>query len=271
MADVSISVMDFAEDIAEPIVPILDALGMIGGDGNDLDLDGWTLEKALGFVKSYQRTTAILSILDMIESLPPSYIMYRNEDGHVTDESSNNSVEEHWYPFLEFGDVEIGLTLNREMKPGILADGTNAQKIFIGLFGKIQGLNVGGHVNLDLALSIPIIKSESDGDGSGNDTFVHKFLFTEDATGEEHLAAVSIQASVRGPSYPQPLTAGSMSCESIDLCLAIGRAGVDIDLNLVNFSVLQVPLRVQPVLVLLLQVPVSLRISINYYPFYLVQ
>ena len=38
MADVSISVMDFAEDIAEPIVPILDALGMIGGEGNDLDL-----------------------------------------------------------------------------------------------------------------------------------------------------------------------------------------------------------------------------------------
>ena len=76
MADVSISVMDFAEDIAEPIVPILDALGMIGGDGDDLDLEGWSLEKALGFIKSYQRTTALLTVLDLIESAPSPIVMY---------------------------------------------------------------------------------------------------------------------------------------------------------------------------------------------------
>ena len=206
MADVSISVMDFAEDIAEPIVPILEALGMIGGDGDDLDLDGWSLEKALGFVKSYQRTTSILSILDLIESLPASYTMYRDGDGHVTDVSSSTSDEEIWYPFIQFsettvGDVEIGLTLNRKMKTDILSDGTNAQQIYIGLFAKINQLSVGGHVLLDINLSIPIIRSESSGNGSldpATDSLDHKFLFMEDApSGEEHLAAISLQASVR--------------------------------------------------------------------------
>ena len=39
-ASVSISVDDFAEDIKGPILPILDALGLIGGNGDDLELGG---------------------------------------------------------------------------------------------------------------------------------------------------------------------------------------------------------------------------------------
>ena len=66
---VSVKVSDFAEDIAEPIVPILDALGMIGGDGNDLNLGDWDLNKAIGFIASYQRTSSLLSIFDLIKIL----------------------------------------------------------------------------------------------------------------------------------------------------------------------------------------------------------
>ncbi|MEC7687626.1 MAG: hypothetical protein VX514_01145, partial [Candidatus Thermoplasmatota archaeon] len=101
---VSVKVTDFAEDIAEPIVPILDALGMIGGDGDDLDLDGWDLNKAIGFLASYQRTSSLLSIFDMIPEPPSIYQMYRDIDGHVTANTSGHSGEtkENWYSLFNF-------------------------------------------------------------------------------------------------------------------------------------------------------------------------
>ena len=46
----SISIDDFAEDIKGPILPILDALGLIGGTGDDLDLGGWNFQKAIDFI-----------------------------------------------------------------------------------------------------------------------------------------------------------------------------------------------------------------------------
>ena len=242
MADVSVSVMDFAEDIAEPIVPILEALGMIGGDGDDLDLEGWDLEKALGFIASYQRTSAILSILDLIESAPTPILMHRSTDGHVTDSSSSGSVLETWYPLLDFneafGHIEVGVTLSREMKSTLLSDGTNAQKIFIGLFARLTGVEIGSpipKVVLDAMISLPLLRVESDSTGGVDSTTMNFLLLEDSIPDEEHHSAISIHGSIRDPSGSD-LSAGTMSCESVDLLLAISRSGVDVDLGLSGFS-----------------------------------
>ena len=99
-ASVSISVDDFAEDIKGPILPILDALGLIGGNGDDLELAGWSFEKAVSFIKSYERTSSLLSILDLLdpEVIPPSFTMYRDTDGHVTPQPSPSAKQEIWQP-----------------------------------------------------------------------------------------------------------------------------------------------------------------------------
>ena len=92
----SISIDDFAEDIKGPILPILDALGLIGGTGDDLDLAGWNFQKAIDFIKSYERTSSLLTIFDFLdpEVIPPSITMYRDDNGHVTSNPSPSAKEE---------------------------------------------------------------------------------------------------------------------------------------------------------------------------------
>ena len=71
MGGVQVSLSDFPEDIVEPMTPILEAIGLVELGGVNLDLNGWDLQKALGFLASYQRTTALISIVDFIDILPP--------------------------------------------------------------------------------------------------------------------------------------------------------------------------------------------------------
>ena len=44
---ISIEPTDFGQDIMDSVSPILGALGLLGADGS-LDINGWSLEKALG-------------------------------------------------------------------------------------------------------------------------------------------------------------------------------------------------------------------------------
>ena len=119
-ATMSISIDDFAEDIKGPILPILDALGLIGGTGDDLDLAGWNFQKAIDFIKSYERTSSLLTIFDFLdpEVIPPSITMYRDVNGHVTSNTSPSAKEETWQPFLNLNDenykVDLGITHHRE-------------------------------------------------------------------------------------------------------------------------------------------------------------
>ena len=62
-ASVSISVDDFAEDIKGPILPILDALGLIGGTGDDLDLAGWNFQKAIDFIPEIQNKPMVITMV----------------------------------------------------------------------------------------------------------------------------------------------------------------------------------------------------------------
>ena len=238
---VSVKVSDFAEDIAEPIVPILDALGMIGGDGNDLNLDGWDLNKAIGFIASYQRTSSLLSILDLIPDPPSIYQMYRDVDGHVTGNTSGHLDEtiENWYSLFNFNlqndaSGEAGITLYRKKKDDILEDGTNCQEMILGLFVKIDGIEIGSSnpVLFDLSVSFPLLHISSDTSG-----IITPTILLNDVISETQRQAVSVQAKIRSSMYGrlEPNDGGNPSCESIQLRLAIGQDGIDVDFCLNDF------------------------------------
>lgn len=240
MSGVQISLSDFPDDIIEPMTPILEAIGLVEGGSEQLDLDGWTLDKALSFITSYQRTTAILSILDFIESIPIPKTMYRDADGHVTDTSSDGSTAETWYSLVNFNhigkNINFGVSLHREKKSDLLPDGTNCQIAFIGLFAGIKGIEVGSTSLLDLDLSLPFIRIES----MPNGTVSKKMLLTENAElDEDSYSSLSIQARLYpDASGSNPVVLGDPNaahCDAITLRLAIGRPGVDIELNLDNY------------------------------------
>ena len=235
---VSVKVSDFAEDIAEPIVPILDALGMIGGDGNDLNLGDWDLNTAIGFLASYQRTSSLLSIFDLIPEPPSIYQMYRDAQGHVTDTPSD--IIENWYSLFNFnlpsGTGEAGLTLYRKKLSTIITeDGTNCQEMILGIFVKIDGIAIGASnpVLLDLSVSFPLIHISSDDSGNLTPTI----LLNDVLSSETQRQAVSVQAKIRSSSGRlEPSSGGNPSCESIQLRLAIGQEGLDVDFCLNDFA-----------------------------------
>ena len=186
MGGVQVSLSDFPDDIVEPMTPILEAIGLVELGDDNVDINGWDLQKALGFLASYQRTTALLSIVDFIDKLPAPMTKYRDLDGHVTDDSSPDSIEEKWYKIFDFdvakGQGSLSLTLHREKKSLTLtADPSqNCQVLYIGIGVEILGIDVGTSLELDLNVSIPVVRIESFADG----TVAYKVLFLSgDATG----------------------------------------------------------------------------------------
>ena len=201
---VKIELTDFAEDIGEPILPILEALGLLDPSGQHLDLDGWNFNKAMNFAKSYERTSAILSILDMLDSTIQSFPMYRNVEGHVTAEYSLNSIEETWYKIMETpigsgGTVlETCITLHRTELVKLLSDGHHCQSLVIGLGLRLLNFRIGATiVSLNLAISLPLFATISDSD----DTIDTMVLLKKDDTAslsteeKQQICSVSIQAS----------------------------------------------------------------------------
>ena len=237
-ATMSISIDDFAEDIKGPILPILDALGLIGGTGDDLDLGGWNFQKAIDFIKSYERTSSLLTIFDFLdpEVIPSSFTMYRDADGHVTSQTSPSAKEEIWQPLFNSNGanyhVDIGVTHHREMK-GPITDGSNSgdhcQVIYLGLFAKLSNIIINNNIKFSADISLPILRSES----TPTDTIDHSFLLFQDDS--EPMAKTSIQLKIE-PSGVNQFEVGDMSCDAIILRLAIGRDGLDVELNLENFS-----------------------------------
>ena len=235
-ATMSISIDDFAEDIKGPILPILDALGLIGGNGDDLDLGGWNFQKAIDFIKSYERTSSLLTIFDFLdpEVIPPSITMYRDANGHVTSNTSPSAKEEIWQPFVNLNEenykVDIGITHHREMKDAeVLPSGDHCQIIYLGLFAKLSDVIINDNINLNAEISMPILRSESTSTNDINHSFL---LFQDDS---EPMAKTSIQLRIE-PHDSNNFSTGSVSCDAISLRLAIGRSGVDVELNLENFS-----------------------------------
>ena len=74
---ISIEPTDFGQDILDSISPLLGAFGLLGSDGK-LDINNWSLEKALGVCGTYERTEFILNLLSGYISTPTS--VYRDVD-----------------------------------------------------------------------------------------------------------------------------------------------------------------------------------------------
>ena len=245
---VQIGLTDFAEDIAEPILPILEALGLLDETGQHLDLNGWNFSKAMGFAKSYERTTAILSILDMLDSTIQSFPMYRNTDGHVTAEFSPNSIEETWYKIMETpieangSVVETCITLHRTELDDTLSDNHHCQSLVIGVGLRVLNFRIGQTiVNLNLAISIPLFAAISESNGNVTTMVLLKKDDTSglDAADAQQLCSVSIQASFshhEGDFLSVNAEVGNAQCKSIDIACAISPVGSDVDLTLVEFS-----------------------------------
>jgi len=245
---VQIGLTDFAEDIAEPILPILEALGLLDETGQHLDLNGWNFSKAMDFAKSYERTTAILSILDMLDSTIQSFPMYRNTDGHVTAEFSPNSIEETWYKIMETpieangSVVETCITLHRTELDDTLSDNHHCQSLVIGVGLRVLNFRIGQTiVNLNLAISIPLFAAISESNGNVTTMVLLKKDDTSglDAADAQQLCSVSIQASFshhEGDFLSVNAEVGNAQCKSIDIACAISPVGSDVDLTLVEFS-----------------------------------
>ena len=246
---VQIGLTDFAEDIAEPILPILEALGLLDPSGQHLDLNGWNFSKAMAFAKSYERTTAILSILDMLDSTIQSFPMYRNTDGHVTAEFSPNSIEETWYKIMETpigsnGSVfETCITLHRtELDDQLSSEQHHCQSLVIGVGLRVLNFTIGQTiVNLNLAISIPLFSAISESNGKITTMVLLKKddINGLDAADAQQLCSVSIQASFShhaGDFLSVNAEVGNAQCKSIDIACAISPVGSDVDLTLVEFS-----------------------------------
>ena len=99
---ISIEPTDFGQDIMDSVSPILGALGLLGADGS-LDINGWSLEKALGVFGTYERTEFILNMLSGYLSMPKS--VYREiTTGLIVKKgelSPNEVREEEWFPISQ--------------------------------------------------------------------------------------------------------------------------------------------------------------------------
>ena len=166
--------------------------------------------------------------------------MYRDVDGHVTGNTSGHLDEtiENWYSLFNFNlqndaSGEAGITLYRKKKDDILEDGTNCQEMILGLFVKIDGIEIGSSnpVLFDLSISFPLLHISSNTSG-----IITPTILLNDVISDSHRQAVSVQAKIRSSMYSRlPNDGATPSCESIQLRLAIGQDGIDVDFCLNDF------------------------------------
>ena len=78
-----------------------------------LNIDGWSLEKALGVFGTYERTDFILNLLSGIFASPKS--VYREiSTGLIVKKgelSPNEVREEEWFPISKTDDWSVNLTV----------------------------------------------------------------------------------------------------------------------------------------------------------------
>ena len=76
---ISIEPTDFGQDIVDSISPFLGAFGLLDSSGN-LDIDNWSMKKALGVFSSFERTELILNtIAGFVAS--PNYVLREKSTG----------------------------------------------------------------------------------------------------------------------------------------------------------------------------------------------
>ena len=128
MPDVDVTVntlmlSEFAEDIIDHIRPLLEAVGLMNGSSDEIDFYGFSFEKLAQLFHSYERTTALLSLLDMMEPTIQSVTMHKDENGFIREgpmDPGSNGNESTWYrlttvPIGGSNSVDVCLSVKREI------------------------------------------------------------------------------------------------------------------------------------------------------------
>ena len=105
MPDVDVTVntlmlSEFAEDIIDHIRPLLEAVGLMNGSSDEIDFYGFSFEKLAQLFHSYERTTALLSLLDMMEPTIQSVTMHKDQNGFIREgpmDPGTDGNESTWY------------------------------------------------------------------------------------------------------------------------------------------------------------------------------
>lgn len=253
---ISIEPTDFGQDIMDSVSPILGALGLLGADGS-LDINGWSLEKALGVFGTYERTEFILNMLSGYLSMPKS--VYREiTTGLIVKKgelSPNEVREEEWFPISQTDDWSVNLTVYHkkledhpfQSSTTALPTPSNPHSIEIGLGISIDDLEIpisSGPLELSASIGIPIVEvrnelvgSEYKIDSGIPKLEVNRLIWEE--TGNP-LARVALSGLLKPTTGD--FTIGAMSSSGIALRTAFGKEsssgandGLVLKLSLLDF------------------------------------
>ena len=139
---ISIEPTDFGQDILDSISPLLGAFGLLGSDGK-LDINNWSLEKALGVFGTYERTEFILNLLSGYISTPTS--VYRDVDTGLISKPGllppDKLQEDEWFSISKGNGWSVHIVVNHQ-KNGALPNGEHAHQIELGIGVKVDDLNL---------------------------------------------------------------------------------------------------------------------------------
>ena len=253
---ISIEPTDFGQDIMDSVSPILGALGLLDANGS-LDINGWSLEKALGVFGTYERTEFILNMLSGYLSMPKS--VYREiSTGLIVKKgelSPNEVREEEWFPISQTDDWSVNLTVYHkkledypfQSSTTALPTPSNPHSIEIGLGISIDDLEIpisSGPLELSASIGIPIVEvrnelvgSEYKIDSGIPKLEVNRLIWEE--TGNP-LARVALSGLLKPTTGD--FTIGAMSSSGIALRTAFGKEsssgandGLVLKLSLLDF------------------------------------
>ena len=256
MPDVDVEVntlmlSEFAEDIIDHIRPLLEAVGLVSGSSDEIDFNGFSFEKLAQLFHSYERTTALLSLLDMMQPTIQSVTMHKDQNGFIREGPMNSGTEGNestWYrlttvPIGESQTVDVCLsvirdiTLNGDGDSVQLGDGSSdhAQTMLLGFGLSLSNVNI-GPLALDLLLDVPLLCLRAEALPTFQSQLVLKSNPANDCIGawmdsdeaKHSLASISISANVRNMdgSHLQASAAGSIiRCESVQLDASFSNYG----------------------------------------------
>jgi hypothetical protein len=229
---ISIEPTDFGQDILDSISPLLGAFGLLGSDGK-LDINDWSLEKALGVFGTYERTEFILNLLSGYISSPTS--VYREISSGLIVDKSNFSPdkirEEEWFPVSKGEGWSANIVVHHN-KLGVLPSSTeSAHTIDLGLGVHLDEMKfslTSGDLLLSGHLAVPLIQITNKESGG---TYVVADEIPEincerliwDPTGEP-LSRIALSASLKPESGRFGTT---VSAEAISLKSAFGKPYTD--------------------------------------------
>ena len=203
MPDVDVEVntlmlSEFAEDIIDHIRPLLEVVGLVSGTSDEIDFNGFSFEKLAQLFHSYERTTALLSLLDLMEPTIQSVTMHKDQNGFIREgpmDPGTDGNESTWYrlttvPIDESKIVDVCLSVTRD----ITRDGNgelvqlggdssdHAQTMLLGFGLSLSNVAV-GDVDLDLLVDVPLLCLRAE---SG--AFHSQLVLKSANTNDDHLA-----------------------------------------------------------------------------------